>query len=132
MLNIGSVREGERLQLHDVPWKVETIHVFCSLFNPTLGIRLRLPIEQIIGLVSRPDSPEEPWFPCKRGDWVVVGDRPRSRVVSLSHELVETVERGGKRYLFQTADFLGKVRSTSPVTSGYEWSLVSAMTYRPT
>jgi hypothetical protein len=108
MLNIGSVREGERLQLHDVPWKVETIHVFCRLSNPTLGIHLRLPIEDIVGMVSRPDSPEEPWFPCKKGDWVVVGDRPRTKVVSLSHELVETVERGGKRYLFQTADFLGQ------------------------
>ncbi len=108
MLNAGSVREGERLQLHDVPWKVETLHVFCSLFNPTLGIRLRLPIENIVGLVSRPYSPEEPWFPCKKGDWVVVGDRPRTRVVSLSHELVETVERGGKRYLYKTADFLGQ------------------------
>ncbi len=108
MLNIGSVREGERVQINDVPWKVETIHVFCQLFNPTLGIHLRLPIEEIVGLVSRPYAPEEPWFPCKKGDWVVVGDRPRCKVVSLSHELVETVERGGKRYLFQTADFLGE------------------------
>lgn len=108
MLNVGSVREGERLQLHDVPWKVETIHIFCSLFNPVLGIRLRVPIENIVGMVSRPYSPEEPWFPCKKGDWVVVGDRPRTRVISLSHELVETVERGGKRYLFKTADFLGQ------------------------
>jgi hypothetical protein len=108
MLNVGSVREGERLLLHNVPWKVETIHVFCLLYNPTLGIRLRLPIEQLVGMVSRPYSPEEPWFPCKKGDWVVVGDRPRTRIVSLSHELVETVERGGKRYLFQTADFLGE------------------------
>ena len=108
MLNVGSVREGERLLLHDVPWKVETIHVFCSLFNPALGIHLRLPIEDIVGMVSRPYSPEEPWFPCQKGDWVVVGDRPRTRVVSLSHEMVETVERGGKRYLFKTADFLGQ------------------------
>ncbi len=108
MLNIGSVREGERLLLEGVPWKVENIHVFCSLFNPTLGMHLRLPIEQIVGMVSRPYAPEEPWFPCKKGDWVVVGDRPRTKVVSLSHELVETVERGGKRYLFQTADFLGQ------------------------
>ncbi|MDX2480593.1 MAG: hypothetical protein QNK24_09685, partial [Desulfuromusa sp.] len=82
MLNAGSVREGERLQLYDVPWKVETVHVFCRLFNPTLGIRLRLPIEDIVGLVSRPYSTDEPWFPCKKGDWVVVGDRSRTRVVS--------------------------------------------------
>lgn len=108
MLNIGSVREGERLLIDNVPWKVETIHVFCRLFNPTLGIHLRLPIENIVGMISRPYSQEEPWFPCKKGDWVVVGDRPRTKVVSLSHELVETVERGGKRYLFQTGDFLEK------------------------
>ncbi len=108
MLNIGSVREGERVMLYDVPWKIETIHVFCNLFNPTLGIHLRLPIEELVGMVSRPYSPEEPWFPCKKGDWVVVGERPRTRVVSLSHQLVETVERGGKRYLFRTADFLGE------------------------
>lgn len=108
MLNVGSVREGERLVLHGVPWKVETIHVFCRLHNPTLGIHLRLPIEHIVGMISRPFSPEEPWFPCKKGDWVVVGERPRAKVVSLSHELVETVERGGKRYLYQTADFLGQ------------------------
>ncbi|GAB6191206.1 hypothetical protein [Desulfocastanea catecholica] len=108
MLNIGSVREGERLLLQGVPWKVENIHVFCRLFNPTLGMHLRLPIEEIVGMVSRPYAPEEPWFPCKKGDWVVVGDRPRTKVVSLSHELVETVERGGKRYLFQTGDFLGQ------------------------
>lgn len=107
MLNVGSVREGERVLLHDVPWKVETIHVFCSLFNPVLGIHLRLPIEEIVGMVSRPYSSDEPWFPCKKGDWVVVGDRPRTKVVSVSHELVETVERGGKRYLYKTADFLG-------------------------
>ncbi len=108
MLNVGSVREGERLQLYDVPWKVEIIHVFCRLSNPTLGIHLRVPIEHIVGMVSRPYSPEEPWFPCKKGDWVVVGDLPRTKVISLSHELVETVERGGKRYLFKTGDFLGQ------------------------
>jgi hypothetical protein len=108
MLNIGSVREGERLQLHGVPWKVETIHIFCQLYNPTLDVRLRLPIEDLIGLVSRSYSPEEPWFPCKKGDWVVVGDRPRARVVGLTHELVETIERGGKHYLYQTADFLAQ------------------------
>ena len=108
MLNIGSVREGERLLLHGVPWKVETIHVFCRLSNPNLGIELRVPIEHLVGMVSRPYLPEEPWFPCKKGDWVVISDQPRAKVVSLSHELVELVERGGKRHFYQTSDFLGQ------------------------
>jgi hypothetical protein len=84
MLNIGSVREGERLLLEGVPWKVENIHVFCSLFNPTLGMHLRLPIEQIVGMVSRPYAPEEPWFPCKKGDWVVVENTLSATHLSLA------------------------------------------------
>ncbi len=106
MLNIGAVREGERILLYGVPWKVASINVFCKLVNPSLGTELRLPIENLIGLVSRPFAQEEPWFPCKKGDWVVVGSQTRARVVSLSHEQVEVVERGGRRVTYPTEAFL--------------------------
>lgn len=106
MLNLGSVRENERLILHGVPWRVDSINVFCKLVNPSLQVELRLPIENLIGLTSRPYKPEEPWFPCKKGDWVVVGSASRARVVSLSHEQVETVERGGRRVTYPTSAFL--------------------------
>lgn len=106
MLNVGSIRENERLTLHGVPWRIMSIHVFCQLENPTLGIQLRIPIEDLVGLTSRPFCNEEPWFPCKKGDWVVVGNAPRGRVVSLSHEQVELVQRGGKRVVYPTQIFL--------------------------
>lgn len=106
MLNLGAVREGERLIMHGVPWRVDVINVFCTLVNPSLKIALRLPIEELIGHVSRPYSQEEPWFPCIKGDWVVVGSSPRARVVSLSHEQVEVVERGGRRVTYPTETFL--------------------------
>ena len=106
MLNLGAVREGERLIMYGVPWRVDVINVFCKLVNPSLNIELRLPIEELIGLVSRPYNQEEPWFPCKKGDWVVVGSAPRARVVSLSHEQVEVVERGGRRLTYPTETFL--------------------------
>ncbi|BHH83621.1 hypothetical protein [Desulforhopalus sp. 52FAK] len=106
MLNIGSVREGERIMLHGVPWKVESINVFSRLVNPSLGVELRLPIEDLISLISRPYNQDEPWFPCKKGDWVVVGSSSRARVVSLSHEQVELVERGGRRITYPTETFL--------------------------
>ncbi|PIE58645.1 MAG: hypothetical protein CSA33_01715 [Desulfobulbus propionicus] len=106
MLNLGSVRENERLILHGVPWQVVSINVFCKLVNPSLQVELRLPIEELIGLVSRPYSQDEPWFPCKKGDWVVVGSASRARVVSLSHEQVETIERGGRRVTYPTSTFL--------------------------
>lgn len=106
MLNIGSIREEERLILHGVPWKVSSINVFCKLVNPALDVELRIPIEHLVGLISRPFKREEPWFPCKKGDWVVVGNSSRARVVSLSHEQVEVVERGGKRVVYPTDIFL--------------------------
>lgn len=106
MLNIGSIREKERIVLHGVPWKVSSINVFCKLVNPALDVELRIPIEDLVGLVSRPFKQEEPWFPCKKGDWVVVGTSSRARVVSLSHEQVEVVERGGKRIIYPTDIFL--------------------------
>ncbi len=111
MLNISSVREGERLTIGGVPWKVEHIHIFCKLYNPALDIRLRVPLDKLIDKVSWRCKPEDPWFPCKKGDWMVVGDQPRGKVVSLSHETVELVERGGKRTLYLTPDFI----SAAPV-----------------
>ena len=106
MLNVGSVREKERLILHGVPWRVDSINVFCKLVNPALEIELRVPIEDLIGMVSRPYNKAEQWFPCKKGDWIVINGASRARVVSLSHEQVEVVERGGKRVTYPTDTFL--------------------------
>jgi small-conductance mechanosensitive channel len=106
MLNIGSVRENERISYLGVAWKVQTLNVFSKLVNPSLEVELRVPIEDLVGLSSRPYHPEEPWFPCRRGDWVVINGSSRARVVSLSHEQVEVVERGGKRIVYPTDVFL--------------------------
>ena len=51
-LNIGSVREGERLLLDGLPWRVRTINVFCTLVNPVAELTQRVPIESLVGLKS--------------------------------------------------------------------------------
>ncbi|MBT6338773.1 MAG: hypothetical protein HOJ48_05705 [Desulfobacula sp.] len=107
MLNIGSVREGERMIYHGVPWLVKNINVFSELENPYLEVKLRLPIEELLGKISRPFHKKEPWFPCKRNDWVILADGTRGVVTSLSHEMVELVQRGGSQKTYQTSDFLG-------------------------
>jgi small-conductance mechanosensitive channel len=107
VLNMGSIREGERVIYNGVPWKVEALNVFCKLYNPALAMHLRIPIENMIGLISRPYHIDEPWFPCKKGDWVAIDGKPFAKVVSLSHEQVEVVELGGRRIIYQTGDFLG-------------------------
>jgi len=108
MLNIGAVREGERIILYGVPWLVKDINMFTKLENPYLDITLRLPIEKLLDKVSRPFHKTEPWFPCKRNDWVILADGTRGCVTSLSHETVEMVQRGGARKIYQTADFLAQ------------------------
>ncbi len=127
MLNIGSVREKERIEFLGVPWRVDSINVFCNLTNPALNTTLRLPVEQLVGHASRQYQPDEPWFPCKKGDWVVVHDEPRARVVSQSHEMVELVERGGARRTYTTANFLaGNPRNLS---RNYRLRVVFGLSY---
>jgi hypothetical protein len=107
ILNIGAVREGERLVYQGVPWLVKKINFFSVLENPDLGQTLRLPIETLMDLTSRPFQRHEPWFPCRKNDWVILSDGTRGCVTSLSHEMVEMVLRGGAKKVYQTSDFLG-------------------------
>ncbi len=106
MLNIGSVREGERIFYNGVPWLVKNINVFTTLENPALGVTLRLPIEELMNKTSRVFDKNEPWFPCRKSDWVILADGTRGCVTSLSHEMVELVQRGGAQKVYQTGDFL--------------------------
>jgi hypothetical protein len=113
-LNIGSVREGERIQMEGVPWLVEQINVYSILVNPEANISQRVPIDDLVDLKSRPCRSEEPWFPCKRDDWVILNDGVRGKVVGISHELVRLIERGGAQVTYQMTDFLaGSPRNLS-------------------
>ncbi len=105
-LNIGSVREGERILMEGLPWQVQQINIFSTLVNPVADISQRVPIDDLVDLKSRPSRPDEPWFPCKKGDWVILSDGVRGKVTGISHELVQLVERGGAQLTYQLGDFL--------------------------
>ncbi len=107
-LNIGSVREGERLLLDGLPWQVRQINVFCTLVNPVAELTQRVPIDDLVDLKSRPARPDEPWFPCRKNDWVILGDGASGKVVGISPEMVQLIERGGSQLTYQTSDFLSK------------------------
>lgn len=107
-LNIGSVREGERILFEGLPWRVKKIDIFTLLENPDAGISQRIAIEQLVDLKSRPMRNDEPWFPCRKEDWVLLSDGVRGKVVGISHEFVELVERGGAHKTYLTQDFLGQ------------------------
>ncbi|MEA1968824.1 MAG: hypothetical protein U9N77_11485 [Thermodesulfobacteriota bacterium] len=127
MLNIGAVREGERILYHGLPWRVKEINFFCKLANPSLGISLRLPIEELLGKISRPVNRDEPWFPCKRNDWVILEDGIRGKVTNLSHEMVELVQRGGAQKIYQTQDFLAQ--SPLNLSTGFRLKVLFGINY---
>jgi small-conductance mechanosensitive channel len=58
-------------------------------------------------LESRPCHKDEPWFPSKEGDWVILADGTRGQVVCQSHEMVELELRGGAHQTYLTENFLG-------------------------
>ena len=75
LLNMGVVREGERLIYNGIPWRVKALNFYTILENPKLeGGTLRLPVKDLFDLRSREYGAEEPWFPTDKGDWVLIGD----------------------------------------------------------
>ncbi len=108
MLNLGTVRENERIVYNGVPWRVVSISLFVTLENQDLRpSQFRLPIREIIGMNSRPFHKNEPWFPCRVGEWVILSDGTRGEVLSQSPEMVQLGLRGGAKKTYQTPDFLG-------------------------
>ena len=107
ILNLGPVREGERIVYDGVPWKVGQIGFYTDLTNDSLeGGRIRLPIRTLSELHSRPFGHKEPWFPCEQGHWVLLGDGVFGRVVLQTPDWVEMVLLGGSRKTFTVLDFV--------------------------
>jgi hypothetical protein len=105
-LNIGSVREGERVVFQGLPWNVQQINLFCTLVNPVANLKQRVPINDLVDMRSRPSEKSEPWFPCRQDDWVILNDGTRGKVTGISPEMVQLVQRGGAILTYQTSDFL--------------------------
>jgi hypothetical protein len=106
-LNIGSVREGERIFLDGLPWKIAEINFYSKLENPIARLVQRVPLDDLVDLKSRPLARGEPWFPCKKDDWIIMADGTRGKVIGISQELVTLVQRGGAQRTYTMEDFLG-------------------------
>lgn len=122
-LNVGTVREGERVYLEGLPWLVKQINIFSILENPAAEICQRVRIDNLVDLKSHPFRKEDPWFPCKRGDWVVLSDGICGKVVGITAELVNIIMRGGAVQTFMTTDFLAK----SPVNLSRNFRISSTI-----
>jgi hypothetical protein len=107
LLNLGTVREGERVMYNGLPWKVISLQLYTKLHNPALkGGLIRLPLRELIGLQSRPFHKDEPWFPSREGDLVVLTDGGIGKVILQTPEQVVIDTLGGCHKTYPTLLFL--------------------------
>ena len=113
LLNIGAVRERERVIYNGLPWMVRSLGMYSKLYNPALDGLLRLPLSEVLGLVSRPYREDEPWFPTQTGDWVMMSDGTIGQVLRQTPEIVQIKTRG-TTCTYKTTNFLaGEPRNLS-------------------
>ncbi len=128
LLNLGAVREGERVVYNGLPWRVGTLSFYTHLENPELeGGDIRLPIRAVFGLTSRLFAAEEPWFPTHKGEWLLLDDQP-AQVIQQTPEMVVLKFLGGAERTVAASAFLG----TNPtvLSRGFRLSAVFGIDYR--
>jgi len=109
LLNIGAMRETERIVYRDLPWRVESINMYTVLRNPELHGVLRIPLAEFHGVTSRPAG-KDSWFPTSRGDIVLLNDDTLNdddllEVIDQNPDTVELRHRGGQMISIPTKDF---------------------------
>ena len=104
LLNIGSVREHELVMYNGVPWRVASINVYSKLVNPEIKGVLRLPLSEMMNLVSRKFS-DEKWFPSSIGDWVVDDEDKLYEVICQGPDAVELQSAQGTNKLVPTSSY---------------------------
>lgn len=107
ILNLGTVRQNERIIYEGIPWEVQKVNLYTSLINPALeGGKIRLPMRDLMDLHSRPNGEDELWFPCRKDDWVLLSDDTFGKVLQQTPDYVHLVKLGGTRKVIPTAEFL--------------------------
>ncbi len=108
IMNLGTVREGERMIWKGVPFKVQETGFFATIINESLeGGIIRLPVGELIGHHSRPIVEGEPWFPTEQGDYVILNDGSYGRVEKQTMEQVILYHFGSLKY-YPSSDFISQ------------------------
>jgi hypothetical protein len=108
LLNLGAVREGERVVHLGLPWRVRSLGFYTIFENPELeGGELRMPLRRVMDMISRVQDPHEPWFPTRKDDWVLLDDDSFGKILRQTPEQVVLLKLGGSLKTYPAAAFLG-------------------------
>ena len=127
IMNLGAVREGERIIWKGVPFLVKEIGIYTTLINDQLeGGEIRMPVGELIGMHSRPVVDLETWFPTNKNDWVMLDDGNYGRVETQTMEQVILYNYASLKY-YPTSDFINqKPRNLS---KGYRITIKFGLDY---
>ncbi len=129
VLNLGGVREGDRILWDDVPYQVARLGLYTVLENPDLsGGVFRVPVRDLIGHNSRPTAIGERWFPTREGDWVILANGIRARVEMQTPEFVRLQLPGGGPQTISTAEFLANAPRN--LSEGFRIEVVFGVDYQ--
>lgn len=108
LLNTGAVREGECIIYNGIPMKITRLNFLTKLINPDVPtLKLRLPLSELSNYISRPYTTDEPWFPCKVGDYVRLSDGKYGLVKNITLEnVLVTLYNGMMPKTYAMSDFL--------------------------
>jgi len=129
MLNFGAVREGEVVVYKGIPYEVIAINMNSKLENKALEngfVRLR--INDLMELRSRPITENEPWFPSRSGDWVRLADGTYGSVTAQTPEMVTLKLKGGAFKYYPTSEYLAQ--SPTNLTDGYRLNATFGLDYQ--
>jgi hypothetical protein len=119
IFDLGTVREGQRILLEGCPWLVKRIGLQTVLYNEALqGGEIRMGINRIKDLASRVVVKDEPWFPTRHGDHVMLADGTYGKVIVQTPEQVVVMMRGETKKYYSTPDFLKQ--QPRNLSSGFE------------
>ena len=121
LLNVGAVRERERVIYQGLPWMVRTLGMYSRLYNPALEGLLRVPMSDMLELVSRPYREDEPWFPTQVNDWV--RDNTGGKITRILDEITLLDVRVDDTEILNVNELIVAIRSKRPgeeVTLTYE------------
>ncbi len=129
MLNLGTVRENERIVYNGVLWRVSSLggfyaHLENRAFRPGF---IKVPLRDMLNLNSRTWDSAEPWFPCNIGEWVILSDGTWGEVISQTPEMVHLTLRGGSRKSYLTGDFLGQ--NPLNISKGFRLKVIFGFDY---
>ncbi|MCO4763856.1 MAG: hypothetical protein KC502_20250 [Myxococcales bacterium] len=107
VLNLGTVREGERVVWQGLPWRIDKLGIVSTLVNERIqGGTMHVAASELIGKHSRKVVEGEPWFPSKVGDWVKLKDGMFGEVTVQTPEQVVVREYGFAPVTYTTGAFI--------------------------